>query len=107
MGRHSVLFRDDPFRPFVSEDRQHVGFGQLRAHVPGPTLTAFWMKSRSMPVAARLPALCHHVGTVVGLRSKKEMRRVDARRVIAMVEDAHLVGDSSVGQFPRHARGNA
>jgi len=49
--------------------------------------------------------LSYLVGHIVGVRSEKQMVRVDTRRNIAFVADHHTGRDGAVGDLPCHAMG--
>mgnify|MGYP000906101562 FL=1 len=55
-----------------------VRIGELRTPVSG---------------AERLPALRYHVSSVLGIRAEKEMRRIDAGRMVAPVANTHACWD--------------
>lgn len=53
-------------------------------------------------VATRIaPAFCKHVPNVIGMSAKKEMGRIDARRVVTLVAYFHAVRNWAISQFPR------
>lgn len=51
-----------------------------------------------------MTALSHHVRRVVGLRSEKQMRWTDARRVIALMEYMKAAGNRTIFNLPRYTR---
>lgn len=55
------------------------------------------------PLYSLGPPLFVSIRHVVRLRSKKEMVRVDARRIIAAMQNREAVGDWATMQFPRNA----
>lgn len=42
-----------------------------------------------MILAVTMATLCHIVGHIVGVRSKKQVRRIDARGVVALMANHH------------------
>lgn len=72
----------------------------LVASEDGGSACSMW-RVGLLPVLAA-PALCPHVGHVVGLGAKEQMGRIDTRRIVAAVEHAQAIGDGAVAQHPRH-----
>jgi hypothetical protein len=69
--------------------------------------SAFWSLSRWVEISSDVApssdhhaALADHVLGVVAQRPQEQMVRSAARRVVAVVQDAHIVGDGTVGQLP-------
>lgn len=54
-----------------------------------------------------VPSLCHHVGLIVALRSKKQVAWPDTGRIIAMMADAQALWNCAAFQLPRNTSGNA
>lgn len=67
------------------------------------TRDALRMHARGIPVTCEGPAFVHHVEAIVLRSPKKEMVRVWAGAVVALVTDEEAIGDRAVVQFPRHA----
>jgi len=54
---------------------------------------------------SRKPAFVQHVTTIIGSRPQKEMRRVDARRVVAFVQNTLTVRDDPIMDLPGYPMG--
>lgn len=79
-------------------DAGNVCRGNLRRWI---NLTTTNARGWHAPSGRRTP-LPNHVRVVVGAGAEKEVRGVDARRVVAAVEHAHIRRDRTVGPLPRN-----
>jgi hypothetical protein len=66
-----------------------------------PLRVAFWVSSWARTLASGAASLRPHVKAVVGLRSEEEVIWPNARAVVALVTDAHTIGDLPKVQSPR------
>jgi len=89
--RTSRVGISDSVRPMAMAARDSVG-----------------MLLRPVGVAAQddAPSLTVHIGDVVSIRSKEEMRRVAARRVVAMMADEEAARDGAITERPRNSGGD-
>jgi hypothetical protein len=115
MTRSDAKLRSDgiAFQAIGSEpsNLKHLSQRQLGC-LHGRSLRArLWRCSRSVSVSGGRsdwasqfsPALADHVRGVVTATPKEQMRRVHARRVVALVQYASLGREMAVGQHPRDA----
>ena len=52
-----------------------------------------------MPTTSLLSALCVSVGYIIGVTSKEQMVWINARRIVAAMQDTHPVVNGAVAQF--------
>lgn len=78
-----------------------VSFGAMSS----TTSYRLWVSAAVMSIAAQGSALANHVGSVIGVRSQKQMIRAYASRIVAVMADkARIVcGDFSISQCVSHA----
>jgi hypothetical protein len=112
--RHTVLSHADPGtandQGAYGVHRDAVRLAELSvAHrtggVDGADLAHLFDGQDLVQAADISPTLRHHVVGVVFLSAEKQVRWIDARPVIAPVQDAQAVGDVSVDNQPRSAVG--
>jgi hypothetical protein len=87
-----VAFRKSACRESGSANFSNSIFGQARSSA-----------SFSLWATTSVSTLSDHVKHVVALGAKKEMLRVGAQRVIALVQNIQPIGDRAIVEFPRHA----
>lgn len=68
-------------------------------------LKPLWMKARRVLVSSRRSSFANHVRAIVSLATKKQMVRVNARRIVALVEHAQFSRIDTIMQAPHYAAG--
>lgn len=66
---------------------------ELGSMVRRPALLPRWRRE------GRGTSLLSHIAHVVGLRTEEQMRRIDARRIVAVMEDVESGRDGTVDEF--------
>jgi hypothetical protein len=64
---------------------------------------SFWVESLRVAISGRRATLYAHVAHVVGVCAQKEMRRIHAGSVVAVMENHDAIRNRSVRESPRHA----
>jgi hypothetical protein len=96
LGQRSVTLNTRAHPPALLVD--------VNARVLGGVFVALWaMGTLSEINTASSTTLSISVSNVVGVRTEKKMRWVDAGGVVAVVADLHVLGNRPVVDFPRNA----
>ena len=69
------------------------------------TRNAFWVCARTMRITSRLPSLGITISRIILISSKKKMYWIYAESIIAVVQNAKIIGDSAKGKNPRNTMG--
>jgi hypothetical protein len=75
-----------------TQNLNHVRCGQFRVSILGTAQHSLRMDSKMMPFTPVTSTLGLSVSSVIGSRSKKQMRRIAARGIVAPMEDAERGG---------------
>jgi hypothetical protein len=105
---HAILLSElgltHPARSVTCSDRSDLSGGQFRSARTFSPLRLVGVFPLPVSVSGRTAtAFRHHVPSVVEIRSNEEMRRVHARRVVAVMANEQPYGDGSVHALPSEA----